>query len=116
MSSPEESSDPIERTRKCCSFKYRIRWFNSKGAALVLLWSILGTASSMILYNFYPTLVSGLIAKRTNRWILDVVMGILLLVCAPLSGWLADARLGNYKVFKTGFMFLFFTSVWVYWF
>ena len=114
MSSPEESSDRIVgRTRKCCSFKYRIRWFHSKGAALVLLWFILGNVSSTILYNFYPKLASVLIPKDSNRWILDVVMGILFLVCAPLSGWLADARLGNYRVFRTGFMFLFFASVMV---
>ena len=72
---------------------------------------MLANASSIILYNFYPTLVSGLITKRSKRWILDIVMAIVLLVCAPLSGWLADARLGNYRVFKTGFIFLFFASV-----
>ena len=32
-------------------------------------------------------------------------------MCAPLTGWLADARLGNYKVFKTGCVFLFIASV-----
>ncbi len=35
----------------------------------------------------------------------------LLVAVAPLAGWLADARYGNFKVFKFGVMLLFFASV-----
>ena len=32
-------------------------------------------------------------------------------ICAPLSGWCADARCGNYKVFKVGSVLMFISSV-----
>ena len=115
MSSPEENSDhDVGRTRKCCSFKYRIRWFNSKGAALVLVWNLLISASAWYLFRVNTILLSGLNSNDSNGtsfWIYQGAVGILLLVCAPLSGWLADARLGNYKVFKIGCVFVFFASV-----
>ena len=113
MSSPEENSDHVGHTSKCCSFKYRIRWFNSKGAALVLLWIILISASvSTLLYVFQDlTLLFGSNGKKVLVWITIAVLCVSCLVCAPLAGWLADARLGNYKVFKTGCVFLFIASV-----
>ena len=116
MSSREDSSDRVvEHTRKYCSFKYRIRWFHSKGAALVLLWIVLinATAVSLITVKI-PFLLGKLIYKENLSWVTVIVLiGVCVsfLVCAPLAGWLADARLGNYKVFKTGFMFLFFATV-----
>ena len=114
MSSPEESSDRIGRSRKCCSFKYRIRWFNSKGAALVLVWNLLISASAWYLFRVDTILLSGMNSNDSNRtsfWIYHGAVCGLFLVCAPLSGWLADARLGNYKVFKIGCVFVFFASV-----
>ena len=36
---------------------------------------------------------------------------IFALVSAPLSGWLADAKLGNYKVFRVGVVLLFISAV-----
>ena len=115
MSTPEDSSDRVvEHTRKCCRVKYRIRWFYSKGAALVLLWNFLFSTSTWYLFKVNPVLLSGLNNNDSNAnsfWIYDGVVIGLFLVCAPLSGWLADARLGNYRVFKTGFIFLFFASV-----
>ena len=115
MSSPEVNSDHVGHTRKCCSFKYRIRWFNSKGAALVLLWIILISASVLTLLHVIHnlTLPFGLNSKKVFVWISFVVLCVSCLVCAPLTGWLADARLGNYKVFKTGCVFLFIASVMV---
>ena len=114
MSSPDILSDHVVgHTRKCCSFKYRIRWFNSKGAALVLLWIVLISASVFILLYVIQdlTLPFGLNGKKNLDWIYIVVLCVSCLVCAPLAGWLADARLGNYKVFKTGCVFLFIASV-----
>ena len=113
MSSPEGNLDHVEHTRKCCSFRYRIRWFNSKGAALVLLWIILISASVLILLYVIQDLILpfGLNRQKKFVWIYIVVLCVSCLVCAPLVGWLADARLGNYKVFKTGCMFLFIASV-----
>ena len=112
MSSPEVLSDhDVGHTRKCCSFKYRIRWFNSKGAALVLLWIILISASVLTLRYMIQDLIIRLNGKKVLVWIYIVVLCVSCLVCAPLAGWLADARLGNYKVFKTGCVFLCVASV-----
>ena len=111
MSSPEESSDHAGHTRKCCSFMYRIRWFNSKGAALVLLWILLISASVLTLRYVIQDLIFRLNANKVLVWIFFVVLCVSCLVCALLAGWLADARLGNYKVFKTGCVFLFIASV-----
>ena len=112
MSSPEESSDhDVGHTRKCCSFKYRIRWFNLKGAALVLLWIILISASVLTLWHTIRILTDNIEFNENLLWIPVIVAMCVSFLCAPLSGWLADARLGNYKVFKIGCVFLFFASV-----
>ena len=112
MSSPEENSDHVEHTRTCCSFKYRNRWINSKGAALVLTWIILISASLLSSYAIIPTLFSGFNSSLNGKLrIFSIVLSLSCLVCAPLAGWLADARLGNYGVFKIGCVFLFFASV-----
>ena len=110
MSSPEVNSDhDVGHTRKCCSFKYRIRWFNSKGAALVLLWIVLIIASVSTLWYVFQDLAL-YFGSNAIIWISIVVVCVSFL-CAPLAGWLADARLGNYKVFKTGCVFLCIASV-----
>ena len=113
MSSPEENSDHVvEHTRTCCGFKYRIRWINSKGAALVLTWNILIIASLWSSYVIIPTLFSEFNNTVNEEVRISIIILFLLcLVCAPLAGWLADARLGNYGVFKIGCVFLFVASV-----
>ena len=104
MSTPvaqSSSSTEAEQTRNnvTCKFKYRIRLFYSKGAILVLIWQLLiiaAVSSQMYLMkHFY----SGL---KSIAWFVYLVPIIVFLVCALLCGWLADARFGKYKVFKTG--------------
>ena len=86
--------------------KYRVRWFSSKGALLVLLWTLLVVISC--------SLPSHIEAARLNsgpsRWLV-VIPVMLLFVSAPLSGWLADAKFGNYKVLKIGIVLLFISAV-----
>ena len=88
-----------------CKCKYRVRCFYSKGTFLVLLWTILkglalssAISSSQLSDSGYPS------------WLVvfPVVFG---LFGAVLSGWLADAKFGNYKVMKCGFIFQFFALV-----
>ena len=81
--------------------KYRARWFSSKGAFLVLLWSLL----AVIACSLIPTADNHL-----PKW-LFVIPIMVTVVCAPLSGWLADATCGNYKVFRVGIVVLFSASV-----
>ena len=115
MSAREDNSERVlKHPRKCFSFKYRIRWFHSKGAALVLLWTFLFSTSTWYLFKVNPVLFSGLNNTGSNGnsfWIYEGIVCGFFLVCAPFLGWLADARLGNYKLFKTGSVFVFFASV-----
>ncbi len=91
-------------TRNGCKCKYRVRWFYSKGAFLVLVWIMLSTIAC--------TLVTHVFSQRPDinflipKWVLAIpLVGGLL--GAVFSGWLADAKLGNYRVMKYSFVLLF---------
>ena len=87
--------------------KYRVRWFSSKGAFLVLLW--------ILLLNIAFNLIIKTVKLHRHSLVLLALytLGpiILAFVCAPLSGWLADAKLGNYKMFRVGVVLLFISAV-----
>ena len=80
--------------------KYQVRYFYSKGAFLVLLWSTLISA----LLGFYATglgqtILLGLFQQQ-DLPIVFLAPPFLTFFAIPLLGWLADAKLGNYRVFK----------------
>ena len=86
--------------------KYRVRWFYSKGACLVLVWiMLLAIACSSMPQMFRPD-VSDVLPK----WLLAIPL-VFGLLGAVFSGWLADAKLGNYRVMKYSFVLLFFLCV-----
>ncbi len=91
-------TDPPETNR--CKCHYRPRWFYSKGAFLVLLWIFLTNIGAAICvyillhYYKYPMEFRAV----------PVIVGLLGCV---LSGWLADAKLGNYKVIQLANALLF---------
>ena len=90
--------------------KYRVRWFSSKGAFLVLLWSLLIVFSCSLL----AYLMLDSIARKVPvplKWSFTVSCLLSTIVSAPLLGWLADAKFGNYKVFKIGAVLLFISAV-----
>ena len=84
--------------------KYRVRWFSSKGAFLVLLWTLLLVISCSLLVQTarYPSV--------PTDWLFAIPVTFAF-VSAPLSGWLADGKFGNYKVFRVGVVLLFFSAV-----
>ena len=89
-------------SRNGCKCKYRVKWFYSKGAFLVLVWIMLSTMACVSVSHvfqhpnvFFPKWLSAI----------PVVFG---LFGAVFSGWLADAKLGNYRVMKYSFVLLFF--------
>ena len=103
--SVEMASEPTESaSRRNCKCKYKVRWFYSKGAFLVLVWCILVsiTASSMIraftrlIQNWYPF----------SYWIglIPCSVAVPSLIC---SGWLADNKFGKYRVARFGLYTLF---------
>ena len=88
--------------------KYRVRWFSSKGAFLVLLWtSLIFIVFGSFTYNTFA--VSHAFSSPLG-WLLLIPM-LMAFVAAPLSGWLADAKFGNYKVFRVGAVLLFIATV-----
>ena len=81
--------------------KYRVRWFSSKGALLVLVWTILVQIVNSTAHR----------APVPLNWSLSISLALSGVVSAPLSGWLADAKFGNYKVFRVGAVLLFISAV-----
>ena len=100
-------------SRKCCKIKYRVRYFYSKGAFLVLLWTSLISATVL---PFNDNLASGfneeafIVRDYTNSKYWYILL-VLLFVSIPLAGWLADRKFGNYKVFKAGSVLLFLAAI-----
>ena len=99
------SISSIFETMKC---KYRIRCVSSKGAYLVLVWTLFTFALSTSLLILMRN-----VAIHTMYWLIKgiPIVTVLVLVSAPLSGWLADAKFGNYKVFRFGAVLLFISMV-----
>ena len=88
--------------------KYSVRYFSSKGAYLVLLWTLL---LSFVLYSLcYSMGRSSPLSWKPIHWWISVPIAATL-ISAPLLGWLADAKFGNYKVFKFGAVLLFVSTV-----
>ena len=85
--------------------KYRVRWLSSKGAFLVLLWTLLEVITCSLLNSLSKYDIS------VPRNLLALIPITLFLVSAPLSGWLADAKFGNYTVFRVGAVLLFISTV-----
>ena len=84
-------------SRKCFKIKYRLRYFYSKGAFLILLWTTL-VSTAIVEFGFPFLLTSNNIGTYLRVAFADVTI----FVCFPLVGWLADARFGNFKTFKVG--------------
>ena len=83
--------------------KYKLRSFYSKGAFLVLVWTLLITSVMTILYRITK---SGYLHYTDQRLFLLPIIAF-----TPIAGWLADVRYGNFKVFKFGALLFFFSAV-----
>ena len=85
-----------ERLKLCLMPTYRPRMVRNKGAILILVLNflIMNTFALLSIYWYYDN--SGLIAG---------VVGMSLIV--PIAGWLADTRIGRFKVI--------YGSVWIMW-
>ena len=85
--------------------RYRIRYFYSKGAFLVLFWTSLESVAAWSVVSLYSTLIKGI---KNIGWYSHIaflpVFPVMLF--APLAGWLADSRFGNFRVFKFGAVLL----------
>ena len=75
----------------------KFRCFHSKGAALVLLWALLTLVNNQVLFEVIEAYIS-----EDKMPFLISSTSISVIVMVPFFGWLADAKLGNYKVVKIG--------------
>ena len=90
---------------------YRVRWFNSKGAFLVLVWNLLiFCACASTLHSFIDSF-NVIYNLAYPKWLFSIPILTWTFFSAALSGWLADTKLGNYKVCKTSIMLLFIHNV-----
>ena len=93
--------------------KYRLRWFSSKGAFLVLMWTLLLTIASIsFTYSFKKSIHLALsdYPSISKNWLGLIPLSAAMFI-APLSGWLADAKFGNYRVFRAGTVLLFMSTM-----
>ena len=74
----------IEQLKGFCKPSYQLRRLKNIGAILVLIWSYLAMNVFVYLYSY---------AKHGGKLRL-LVLGVSL----PFAGWLADVRIGRYKV------------------
>ena len=96
--------------------KYRLRWLSSKGAFLVLVWTLLITVACILharsLTEHFTRILNqqNLVSHDSIYWLSLIPLSMAFLI-APLSGWLADAKFGNYRVFMAGVVLLFSSTV-----
>ena len=88
----------------------------TKAAALVLLWTLCLSTALWSVNELVVPLSSGLIKTKkdgniTFTLLVELPAVLLVLVAFPLSGWLADSRFGNLKVFRAGCVLMFLASV-----
>ena len=85
-------------TRPChCGQRYRARRVRSKGAVLVIVWSLLTWACN--------TIVNADVIFQSS--VFEIINGLGTAVLYLFAGWLADVYFGRYKVIKV--------SIWVMW-
>ena len=82
--------------------------FLLKGSILVLFWMSL--ISLVFAYLCYLILFQGIDYARIYSKV-ALVPAVPFLMCAPIVGWIADARCGNYRVFRVGASLLFSATV-----
>ncbi len=88
--------------------KYKLRYFYSKGAFLVLVWMMLITSALSFLYRMF-TKSGGIptyLHYKDERFLLLPIIAFI-----PIAGSLADVRYGNFKVFKFGALLLLVSAV-----
>ena len=93
----------------CCKSKPRIRWIDSKGAILVLLWNCLILNSNVIVGLAIPVVLrlNTVHDEGTIFLLVTLIKALSLILLYPLAGWIADVYFGRYWVIKV--------SLWLMW-
>ena len=91
--------------------RYRVRTIKSKGAVLVLAWSLLvwGIVHTLFLRIFYSRLhLPKLYFSRVDLLLVQLIECTVWLFWGPTAGWLADVYFGKFKVM--------WGSIWLTWY
>ncbi len=88
--------------------KYKLRYFYSKGAFLVLVWTMLITSAT----NFLFRMLNNSWRITTYSQYKDQTLFLIPMIAfVPIYGWLADVQYGNLKVFRFGVLLFFVSTV-----
>ena len=93
---------------------YRMKLLITKAAALVLLWTLCLCTASWSVEELIGPVYKGLAKSKGMAhltYLIAMPSTVLVLIALPLSGWLADSRFGNFKVFRAGCVLMFLGNV-----
>ena len=98
--------------RRCYACRYRLRWVPSKGASLVLVWTLLVSISFGSLDSLFTKFLQ-IFSRHDGNFLpsMNFLPYIPWFLFALLSGWVADSRFGNYSMVKIGFVVSFLASI-----
>ena len=84
-----------------------------KATALVLLWNLCFCAAMWSTFCLVHPVIKSVTSTETEvaNFFISVILIVVVLLALPLSGWLADSRFGNFKVFRAGCVLMFLGSV-----
>ena len=99
----------VERVR--CVNNIKMKLLITKAAALVLLWTLCLCTALWSVNELVHPLYKRLVPIKNITYLILAPPTVLVLIALPLSGWLADSRFGNFKVFRAGCVLMFLGSV-----
>ena len=100
MSVELETSFEPQSGKHCCKPAYRVRWLKNRGAILIIIWNLL-------VWSVFHLFSEGHWLKPSfNVNLVGLLMWCMALLF-PIGGWLADTRVGRYKVIHY--------SMWIMW-
>ena len=86
----------------------------TKAAALVLLWTLCLCAAFWSVAELVSPVYKELAQSKVKihlTYLFELPSFLLVLIALPLTGWLADSRFGNFKVFRAGCVLMFLGNV-----
>ena len=98
-----EATDPIPSCH--CKLGYQARKVRSKGAVLVIVWSMLTWACH------YTSVNVEVVSQFIGFFNFGIVFGVVMAVLYIFAGWLADVYFGRYKVMKISILVMWLGSV-----
>ena len=97
--------------RRWYACRYRLRWVPSKGASLVLVWTLLVSISFGSLDNLFTEFLVIFTEHENFLSSVNFLPYIPWFVFALLSGWIADRRFGNHTMVRVGVVVSFLASI-----